>query len=135
MCAFDFVFGEFHSWFAPILPSPGHRIPLDTVKALQEYEWALTTMMNSSRNCQVRWLNIDDESYLHDGQPLPTGTHDSTGTGSGIVTGNSHNGSAQRRFPSSSKSQSQVPHPLENLTSLPNDTNNHNKNDDDDEND
>ena len=123
ICAFDFVFGEFHSGFAPIQPSPGHRIPLDTLKALQEYEWALTTLMKASRNCPVRWLTMDDESYLHDGPSLPTGTSNSTDTGSSDSDSDSH-GDQSRLHSSSSKSQSQVPHRLENFTNLQNnDTN------------
>jgi len=93
ICHFDFVFGEFHSGFAPIQPSPGHRVPLNTLKELQEYEWAITKIIESSRNCNVRWLTIDDESYLHDGQPLPT-TSTSTGTG-----GSSNNTRLQSQSP------------------------------------
>ena len=60
-----------HSWFAPIEKSHGHRVSLKSVKEILEYEWAITKIIESSRNCLVRWLKSDDETYLHDGIPLP----------------------------------------------------------------
>ncbi|OEU17911.1 hypothetical protein FRACYDRAFT_159636, partial [Fragilariopsis cylindrus CCMP1102] len=71
LCQFQFIFGEFHFWFAPIQHSVGHRVSLDTVKELMEYEWAIIKIIESSRNCLIRWITSDDESYLHDGIPLP----------------------------------------------------------------
>jgi hypothetical protein len=71
ICSFNFVFGEYHSWFAPIEKSHGHRVSLKSVKEILEYEWAITKIIESSRNCLVRWLKSDDETYLHDGIPLP----------------------------------------------------------------
>lgn len=70
-CRFDFIFGEFHSMFGHVDPLDGHRIPLTSIKELQEYEWALKTVLQAARQCPVQWFSIDDESYLHDGQPLP----------------------------------------------------------------
>ena len=72
VCQFQFIFGEFHFWFAPIQHSVGHRVSLNTVKELMEYEWAIIKIIESSRNCLIRWITSDDESYLHDGIPLPT---------------------------------------------------------------
>jgi hypothetical protein len=72
VCQFQFIFGEFHLWFAPIQHSVGHRVSLKTVKELMEYEWAIIKIIESSRNCLIRWITSDDESYLHDGIPLPT---------------------------------------------------------------
>ena len=92
-CLFTFIFGEYHPRFAPIemfrkeedKPSDNnknnndknsgfdsyHRVSLKTQKELEEYEWALTTTMTAARNCKVRWINSDDESYLYDPPPLP----------------------------------------------------------------
>lgn len=84
-CFFTFIFGEYHPRFAPITRfredrdknnkttdfDGFHRVKLETKKELVEYQWALTTTMEAARHCKVRWLNSDDESYLHDGQPFP----------------------------------------------------------------
>lgn len=76
-CNFGFVFGEFHSRFAPMTQfraneSFFHRIPLDTPQQANKYAGSLIEIMQASRNCGVQWHSADDESYLHDGQPLPT---------------------------------------------------------------
>jgi len=82
ICKFDFFFGEYHSKVVPIRRfrekkdngATFHRVSLETKVATQEYEAALTKIMQASRRCPVRWLAIDDESYLHDGQPLQNST-------------------------------------------------------------
>jgi len=74
-CKFDFVFGEFHSRYAPITPLEGHRISLETVAELDYYAGALMKVMRASRNCKARFFQSDDETYLHDGQPLPDPFH------------------------------------------------------------
>jgi hypothetical protein len=71
ICNFDFIFGEYHTRFAPIDPSVGHRVSLTTRKELEMYERSITQVIESSRNCNVRWISSDDESYLRDGIPLP----------------------------------------------------------------
>ena len=79
ICKFDFFFGEFHSKFAPIRQfrenkdngDTYHRVSLATKEETLLYEADLTKIMQTSRRCPVRWLAIDDESYLHDEQPLP----------------------------------------------------------------
>jgi hypothetical protein len=70
MCGIDFMFGEFHPQFAP-LDFPGHRIPLTTDREAQDIEGALRKVIPSSRNCKTVFRYEDDESYLHDGMPLP----------------------------------------------------------------
>ena len=91
ICDFQLLFGEFHDNFAPIQSfrdsaddkegndreSDGyfnsyHRISLETRKESLEYAWALKTVMESSRHCQVRFLDADDETYLLDKMPLPS---------------------------------------------------------------
>jgi len=86
-CLFTFIFGEYHSHFAPIRlfrdqqvdnDNSGfdsfHRVSAKSKKELKEYEWALTKTMTAARHCRTRWINSDDESYLHDGVPLPEPT-------------------------------------------------------------
>ena len=95
LCDIDFVFGEFHPHFAPIqqfrktafnIPNDSnttekdHRISLDTFKEARMYQKQLEQVMKASRNCDVRWINGDDESYLRDGQPLPTANNTSSST-------------------------------------------------------
>jgi hypothetical protein len=70
MCGIDFMYGEFHARFAP-LDFPGHRIPLKTRLEVKGIGEALQKVIPSSRNCKTVFLNDDDESYLHDGMPLP----------------------------------------------------------------
>jgi hypothetical protein len=70
MCGIDFMYGEFHARFAP-LDFPGHRIPLTIDREAEDIEGALRKVIPSSRNCKTVFLNDDDESYLHDGMPLP----------------------------------------------------------------
>jgi len=85
-CGFSFIFGEFHPGFAPVVefrkePSETdgdfvsfHRVKLESKDELNHYGGSLVQVMEASRNCQVRFLWSDDESYLHDGQPLPVPT-------------------------------------------------------------
>lgn len=68
ICDFDFVFGEFHPQF---LPSK-HLPELKTRSEAEQFTNAIQKIIEGSRNCKVRWYSIDDESYLKDGQPLPT---------------------------------------------------------------
>jgi hypothetical protein len=70
MCGIDFLFGEFHPAFAP-LDFPGHRIPLSTKSEAVDIGGALRKVIPSSRNCKTVFRYEDDESYLHDGMPLP----------------------------------------------------------------
>jgi len=77
LCHFDFAFGEFHSKFFPIEQfntdsSNPHRVSLRTKQEILNFDHALVKVMHSSRNCGVKWSTIDDESYLHDGMPLPS---------------------------------------------------------------
>ena len=97
ICGFDFAFGEFHPRFAPIrqfrknffngtndssnTTVKDHRVSLETKEEIKQYQDALIQVMHASRNCDVRWMDIDDESYLKDGQPLPIANDTSvTGT-------------------------------------------------------
>jgi hypothetical protein len=70
MCGIDFMFGEFHPGFAP-LDFPGHRISLTTQREAVDIGVALQMLIPSSRNCKTEFIYLDDESYLHDGMPLP----------------------------------------------------------------
>jgi hypothetical protein len=70
MCGIDFMYGEFHAGFAP-LDFPGHRIPLKTRGEVQRIGEAMHKVIPSSRNCKTVFQIGDDESYLHDGMPLP----------------------------------------------------------------
>jgi hypothetical protein len=70
MCGIDFMFGEFHAGFAP-LDFPGLRIPLTTEPEAVDIGGALQKVIPSSRNCKTEFRYEDDESYLHDGKPLP----------------------------------------------------------------
>ena len=81
ICNFDFVFGEFHPRFAPIRQfystENGNNVDLNLQVSLenyyevQSYVTSLSQVMMASRNCPVRWKNINGESYLRDRQPLP----------------------------------------------------------------
>lgn len=78
ICNFDFVFGEFHPRFAPIerfreSKENFHRVKLDTEGQAHQYGKSLVEVIHGSRNCKIRWIDSDDESYLKDGQPLPKG--------------------------------------------------------------
>jgi hypothetical protein len=81
ICHFDFVFGEMHPNFSPItqfrnMDAKGtnnfHRVSLNNIEETKRYGSALMQVMQASRNCPVRYTYADDESYLHDGMPLPT---------------------------------------------------------------
>jgi hypothetical protein len=90
ICHFDLIFGEFHAHFAPITqfritdnnnndgdggskPDANfHRVRLEKPEEANVYGNALTQVMEASRNCPVRWIWSDDETYLRDGQRLPT---------------------------------------------------------------
>ena len=76
LCGVDFLFGEFHPWFVP-LNFTGHRIKLEKRQDAIHLQNVLIDVIPSSRNCKTRFKYVDDESYLHDGIPLPSG-----GTGS-----------------------------------------------------
>ena len=71
LCDLDFVFGEFHPNFA-LMDFPGHRIELKTKEEAMHYKDVLTDFIPTSRNCKARFKYLDDESYLHDGIPLPS---------------------------------------------------------------
>jgi hypothetical protein len=81
ICHFDFIFGEMHPHFSPItqfhnMDDKGtnhfHRVSLNDKNDTETYSFALIQVMQASRNCPVRYLESDDESYLLDGVPLPT---------------------------------------------------------------
>jgi len=71
LCGIDFLFGEFHQSFAP-LNFTGHRIPLNTQRDAAHLGQLLIDVIPTSRNCKTRFRYLDDESYLHDGIPLPS---------------------------------------------------------------
>ena len=70
LCGVDFLFGEFHPWFVP-LNFTGHRIKLERRQDASHLQNVLIDVVPSSRNCKTRFKYLDDESYLHDGIPLP----------------------------------------------------------------
>jgi Methyltransferase FkbM domain len=72
-CHLDFLFGETHPKFAPF-NFTGHRVPLNTIEDARKLQESLFLTMKSSRNCPTKFFYLDDESYLHDGQPLPNAT-------------------------------------------------------------
>ena len=89
ICNVDFAYGEFHPKLAPIrqfrknidnnteksssnTTQKDHRVSLETRQEAKQYAHGLVQLMHASRNCDIRWDTIDDESYVHDGQPLPT---------------------------------------------------------------
>ena len=66
-------------------PEKNHRVSIETKQEADRYAHSLRQVMHASRNCDIRWDNIDDESYLHDGQPLPAPTAaNTTMVGTGI---------------------------------------------------
>ncbi|KAI2501843.1 methyltransferase [Fragilaria crotonensis] len=70
-CQLTFMFGEVHPHFAP-LNFTGQGVDLTTRKSAEVLQDALTTVVKASRNCKAKYFpDIDDESYLHDGVPLP----------------------------------------------------------------
>jgi hypothetical protein len=69
-CQLDFLFGETHPLFPPF-NFPGQQVPLNTTADALALQEALFLTMKSSRNCATQFFYADDESYLHDGQPLP----------------------------------------------------------------
>jgi len=94
ICDFAFAFGEFHPKFVPMQQFNGrdavaaasnnntnssadpkalplHRVSLKSVAEAVQYQRTLTQIIEASRHCSTRWMNVDDESYLRDGQPLP----------------------------------------------------------------
>lgn len=72
LCGVDFLFGEFHPWFVP-LNFTGHRIKLERRQDAAHLQNVLIDVIPSSRNCKTRFKYLDDDSYLHDGIPLPSG--------------------------------------------------------------
>jgi len=70
LCAIDFLFGEFHPWFVP-LNFTGHRIKLERRHDAEFLQKVLINAIPTSRNCKTRYKYLDDETYLHDGVPLP----------------------------------------------------------------
>ena len=70
LCTIDFLFGEFHPWFAPMNFS-GQKIKLETRRDAAHLGQLLSEIIGTSRNCKTRFKYLDDESYLHDGIPLP----------------------------------------------------------------
>ena len=70
LCDIDFIFGEFHPSFAP-LNFGGQKISLETEEEATHYRDLLTEILSVPTNCKTRFQHIDDESYLHDGVPLP----------------------------------------------------------------
>jgi hypothetical protein len=70
ICGIDLLFGEFHARFAPF-EFEGQRISVKTEEEAKAIQDAWLKTVPSSRNCKTRFLGADDESYLHDGVPLP----------------------------------------------------------------
>ena len=71
LCTIDFLFGEFHPWFAPMNFS-GQKIELETRRDAANLGQLLIKIIGTSRKCKTRFKYLDDESYLHDGIPLPS---------------------------------------------------------------
>lgn len=71
ICSVDFVFGEFHEGAAP-LEFPGQDFSLGDVEQTTQLRTSLLDVIRSPRNCRTVFSLGDDESYLHDGIPLPT---------------------------------------------------------------
>lgn len=66
------MFGEFHSWaiINHVSKSRGKLVLEDP--ATSEFTKNLVMGFNSIENCRCSSFDeIDDESYLHDGMPLP----------------------------------------------------------------
>lgn len=74
LCGIDLVFGEFHGHndadYIP-LNFTGHRISIDTTDQAEVARMILKGVIPMSRNCKTRLVELDDESYLHDGVALP----------------------------------------------------------------
>ncbi|CAB9499253.1 expressed unknown protein [Seminavis robusta] len=80
----DVVFGEFHPGTAHLFNRPGsdvvndnHQGQIQIGNGRDAMLWfrGLEKIMRSihPKDCLGRWLNFDEESYLHDGVPLPVG--------------------------------------------------------------
>jgi hypothetical protein len=70
-CDLDLVFGELHGKNAPY-NFPGLDVPLQTQEQAKDFERVIVNMIKSLRMCKASFLIEDDESYVHDGVPLPT---------------------------------------------------------------
>ena len=63
LCAFTTVFIEYHARF------------LRGTRAEVSLRWPVEFAANASRSCpETEFLRLDDETYLHDGVPLPRRT-------------------------------------------------------------
>jgi len=75
MCELDFVFGELHPKFAPITfpetEDGAKTVRLRDRDEATEYGKSLLSVINNARNCKTTFKILDDETYLHDGMPLP----------------------------------------------------------------
>ena len=70
----DFSFGEFHKkkWLFPM--ELDSDVSIADGQTGMAYLRTFTTAMQASPNCHGRFIEADDEAYLHDGIPLPTPT-------------------------------------------------------------
>jgi len=74
LCELDYVFGEFHPYSTPnAFPDSG--VDLSTRQKTNTFKNAILSVISGlHRTCKVRYEDRDDETYLHNGIPLPTPT-------------------------------------------------------------